>query len=243
MNRTITVQELAVVIATQGQNPGILNLDFLKYSGIVPADWSLARDPVYTQQVVQLAFQNGMVITAEPNRILMAEMVEGKATTDILAPGMARKLIDALPHMEYQAIGLNPRGYVPFAGLPDHARQYLTQTLIAPGPWQDFGQAPVRATINFIYTLESGRLNLNISEAMMRRSETEDLPVVVFSGSFNARLKASEQTERRQELHQNLDHWPTNLQTYTDLINDKFLSSTVAIPDALPNLFETIREM
>lgn len=56
MTQSLAVQELAIIIAAKNHNPTILTPDFLKYTGIVPADWELARQPIFTSSVAQVIF-------------------------------------------------------------------------------------------------------------------------------------------------------------------------------------------
>ena len=56
MNKTVQLQELAIVVAAPNHNPTILTVDFLKYSGIVPTDWELASQPISTNRAAQVSF-------------------------------------------------------------------------------------------------------------------------------------------------------------------------------------------
>ena len=105
MNQTLITQEFGIIIAAKNHKPTILNVDFLKYSGIVPTDWELARQPIYTQSVSQVAFTNGVAIVAEPTRIMFIEAIENKAAKEISVPNIAKKYISALPNVEYEANG------------------------------------------------------------------------------------------------------------------------------------------
>lgn len=96
---------------------------------------------------------------------MFMEAIGGKEVSSVAVPGIARKYVETLPNVEYQAIGLNPRGYVPFDGQQDAARKYIGETLLSPGAWQDVGTAPVRTTLNYAYTLERRQFNLSVSEA------------------------------------------------------------------------------
>jgi hypothetical protein len=80
MNHTVTIQELAIVIATENHNPTILNLDFLKCSGIVEEDWQLSRSPICHSQASQIVFQNGISLASQPDRIIFAEAIAANRT-------------------------------------------------------------------------------------------------------------------------------------------------------------------
>lgn len=236
MNETVVVQELAIIIAAKNHNPTILNPDFLKYSGIVPADWELARQPIYTNRVAQVIFQNGISIVAEPNRVIFLEAIEDKAAASVLVPGIARKYVEALPNMEYQAMGLNPRGYATFNN-EDAAHKYLFETLLSTGPWQEVGTEPVRTTLNFAYTLERAQFNLSVNEAALRQQDETTTPIVLFSGSFSYDIASITGDERLAALYQAIENWQVDLETYKDIVNTKFLTKEAQNKVVVPDLF------
>ncbi|NES94108.1 MAG: hypothetical protein F6K32_02585 [Desertifilum sp. SIO1I2] len=224
MQPSFVLQELAIVIAAKNHNPTLLTPDFLKYSGIVPTEWELVRPPVYTNRVAQVTFKSGVSIIAEPNRVIFLEAVEDKESTAIHVPTIAKKYVEILSNVEYQAIGLNPRGHVSFENQPEATRKYFTETILAPGSWQQVGVAPVQATINLTYTLESRSLNLMVNEAVLRFPDEKTVPVVLFSGNFSYNIDGEAGKEKLSSLHQAIDNWQTDLETYQEIVNTKFLA-------------------
>ncbi len=237
MSLTIKVQELVIVIAIKNHNPALVTPDFLKYSGIVPAEWELARQPILTERVVQIIFTNGIGIVAEPHRIMFMEAIDGRAEKEVIIPSMTRKYVQTLPHMDYQAVGINPTGYANGDKQPDAARKYLSQTLLKPGTWQEVGTAPVRATVNYAYTLERGSFNLSVSEAILRQSEETTAPVVVFSGNFSYDITSKTGDEKLVSLYQAIENWSADLETYKEIVNNKFLTKAVEPKVVVPDIF------
>lgn len=235
----LSVQELVIVIAAKNNNPTILTADFLKLSGIIPSDWELARQPVLTNNAAQVIFTNGISIVAETNRVVFIEAIAGKMAAEITIPQIARKYVEILPNAEYQAMGLNPRGYASFDTHQDAAHGYLSQTLLAPGAWQEIGTAPVRATINYVYTLERGQLSLSVNEAAMRQSDETTTPIVLFSGNFGYEIASNSKEEQLKNLYQALGNWQADLDTYTDIVNNKFLAKKEVVETkvVVPNVF------
>lgn len=233
MSLSITPQELVIVIAAQNQSPAVFNLEFFTYSGIIPGDWELARQPVYTPQVVQLTFQNSVTITAQPGRILFSESIASKGFGAIEIVQVVRRCIQSLPNMEYEGVGINPTGHVEFSE-PEAAGAYLSKTVLADGPWQSIGQTPPRTRLSFTYTLEQGPFNLTISEAKIRQENDTLTPVVVFGGNFDYALEGGNTSEKLQHLHQILDQVQLDLQTYCELVNQNFLSGIGSQPALLP---------
>jgi hypothetical protein len=180
-------------------------------------------------------FANGISVMAEPNRIMFSEAIDGKVASEIAIAQIARKYVQALPHMEYQAVGLNPRGFASFDAEPESARKYLSEKLFSPGAWQEVGTQPMRATINLAYTLERGVFYLSVQEAALRQPDETTTPIVMFSGNFSYDLASKKEEERLTSLYQAIENWQADLDTYKDIINTKFLASgfqpTVMVPD------------
>lgn len=223
MSQGIDVQELALVLSAQRHNPAILSPEFLKCSGIIPADWELARPPINNPQVSQVLFRNGVGITAQADRVLFVEPIGAKAPQDVEVARIAQQYIQALPRAEYQALGINVRGFVPFAQDAQAAHRYMANTLLAPGAWQDFGQQPVTAALNLVYTLNGRQLFLSVNEAALQLPDEGITPIVLFSGNFEYRLTdASENV--LPYLQGCLNRWQIDLETFKDLVNTRFLS-------------------
>jgi hypothetical protein len=142
-----------------------------------------------------------------------------------------------LPNLAYSGLGINPRRFVTFSDRREQAHQYITETILSRGSWQDFGTAPVQAGINLVYTLEHCQLRLNINEARLQMPDTEAIPAVLFAGNFHYELTGESAEERLQHLHQALENWQSDFATYQELIDGKFLAGRREIPDsALPAL-------
>lgn len=232
MNKTIQIQELAIAITAKNLNPNVVNLDFLKYSNIISSEWELARQPVYTKTLTQLVFQNGIAIVAQPNRIVFAETIDAAYIEELQISQIAVKYIEKLPNVEYQAVGINPKGFVTFAE-SDAASNYLLKNLLAPGEWRDFGNTPPKAAIQLAYTLEKTQLNLTINEGLLKLEE-KSLPAILFSGNFDYKIAGSESEARLKDLCQIIENWKVNLETYRELINNKFLCNRVDDKNLIP---------
>ncbi len=237
MSQTLITQELGIIIAAKNHKPTILNPEFLKYSGIIPDSWELARQPISTPSVSQIAFTNGVVIVAEPTRIIFIESIENKAITEITIANIAKKYVQTLPNVEYEAVGLNPRGYITFEQQQDTARQYIADTLLSSGTWQEIGTAPVRATLNLAYTLERCPFYLTVNEAALRNPDETTTPIVLFNGSFSYEINSEIISERLIKMNQIIDNWQADLSIYQEIISTKFLAKEAVKTTIVPDLF------
>ncbi|MEC4819257.1 MAG: hypothetical protein SAK29_39200 [Scytonema sp. PMC 1069.18] len=225
MSRSLEIQELAIAITAKQYNPKLLTPDFLKYTGIVPNNWELARPPIVTDTVAQVIFQNGVNIVAQVNKIVFAELTATKESSEVEVGAIARKYVDKLPEIEYLAVGINFRGHVLFDGKNNTPRDYIFKTLLNPGPWHEFGQAPVQAAMRFIYTLDNTQLNLEINEAGLQMPDKTVVPAVLFSANFNHSLPQDSQSNKQTTLTQIINNWHSDQETFKEVVNNKFLNS------------------
>ncbi|MBE9038673.1 hypothetical protein [aff. Roholtiella sp. LEGE 12411] len=225
MKPSLEIQEIAIAIAAKQHNPTILTRDFLKYSGIVPSEWELARQPIVTNTASQVVFQNGINIVAEVNRIIFVESIATKEPQDVEIPAIASKYLETLAQVDYQGISINFRGHVLFDQQQNTARDYILKTLLNPGTWQEFGKAPVQAATRFLYTLEDAQMTLDINEAGLQLPDNKVLPIVLFSANFGHAIAPEEQSPRLATINQVIGNWQTDLETYQEVVNNKFLNS------------------
>jgi hypothetical protein len=224
MKPTITIQELALSLTAKNHSPTLLNSDFLKHSGIVPADWELARPPIFSPQISQVAFTNGTNIVAQSNAITFIESLNSQSQETAKIPDIIRKYVETLPRTDYQTLSVNPRTFATFeAGDENAAREFITSNLLAKGTWFEVGKSPVKAAVNLVYSLERGELNLSVAEALLQLQDTEPTPAVLFSGSFQYEIAGELEGEKLQHLHKLLENWQPDLEAYKEIVNKRFL--------------------
>jgi hypothetical protein len=222
MSQALTVQELAIVVAAKDLKPTIITPDFLKYSGTVPGDWEFSQKPIVNNNGAKFSFKNGVNIVAEPNRVIFAEAIANKSTDTVIAPNIISKFTQALPNLDFQAIGINPRGFVAF-GEEDAANKFITEKLLAPGTWQEEGEAAMRASLNLMYKLKRAPLALNITEAALNQKD-KSIPIVIFSGSFSYQVIGNTVEQKLGYVNQVIGNWFTDITAFSSLVNDKFLA-------------------
>ena len=219
MNITLDIQDLAIVILGLNHNPTILNPDFLKHNEIVAADWELKEPPICVEPMAQVNFKNGVKISAQLDRIVFLENITGKSGEEVLVPKIALKYTQILPHVEYSAIGINPRGHIAMAGDQEACRKFIKETFIASGPWQTFGDSPVKTDIKFTYTFEDVSLNLGIEEKIFKFSDDKSIPVISLAANIHHALVGNNRKERLMDLHRIIEEWEKDLSLYKDLVD------------------------
>jgi hypothetical protein len=221
MRKKLVIQELAIVVVGKNHNPTILNPDFLKSNGIVPDEWQLAVAPVCVDPLAQVIFQNGLSIVAQFDKVIFSEPFSLGTVDPVETPRIAREYLETLPHVDYRAIGINPKGHVVFDD-EGAAVRFLTANFLAPGPWHEFGNAPVKPAVKLVYTLDKAELNLTVDPAALE-SEGKRSPVLLFSGNFHRNLSGDTKDERHRRALEVIDNWKADLDTFQSLINERIL--------------------
>jgi hypothetical protein len=223
MSKLIT-QEIAIVIAVPVEDPTMLNENFLKQAGIIPIDWQLEREPVYSDRVAQIMFTNGVSIIAQPDRLMFLEIVGDKSirqsrgyTNEALRAGeVAQKYIAALKMADYRSIGINFRSYTP-QNSPDAATAYINNELLATGNWQQYDRGKMRASINLNYDLGDRQLNLSIDAATIQFPTPLTHPAVVFSGTFSYDI-TTKPGDRVTKITAIIGNWQQELNEFNSFI-------------------------
>ncbi len=238
MSKLIT-QEIAIVIAVKIQNPTMLNEDFLKQTGIIPIDWQLEREPVYSDRVAQIMFANGFSIVAQPDRLMFLEMVGDKSIDELSAGEVAQKYMATLKMAEYQTVGINFRSYIA-QNSPDAATEYINHQLLNAGIWQQYGTGKIRASVNLNYDLGARQLNLSIDAAKIQFPTPITHPAVVFSGTFSYDTTAHS-SDRVTQIATIISNWKQELNEFNGLIIDRFLATTVDRQDSNLSVINDIK--
>lgn len=226
MSKNFEIQELAIAITAKNLNHTVITPDFLKYTGIVPSDWELAREPVFNNFVVQIFYKTGVGIVAQPNNVTVVEAIGTKQQAEIHIPKITQQLVEKLSQVDYQRVGINPRGFVTFNSDAE-AYQYIHGKLLAPGSWQEFEGAKVNASLQLSYPLKRGILNLSINQANVQFPD-KVAAAILFSGNFNYSLLGNTPAEKLQDLQTIIQNWQVSVGTFQKLLVENFLTSSEA---------------
>ena len=227
LGQPMDIQELAITLSAKNLNPTMLTLDNLRSLGVIPGDWELAKQPVLNQLQARLNFKNGVNIVAQQRNITFAEPINGQNVQNAQAPIIAKEFMAKFAKAGYQSVSIAPKTIVSFGNNQSSSpRQFITEKVIAPGPWREVGQAPPQASVNFVYQLPECQLNLSINEVRLRAQNdpNQTVPALLFSGSFSYRPQ--EGANDVAQLQSQIDSWSKNMETFRQIVNQKFLGKS-----------------
>ncbi|MCV3217087.1 hypothetical protein OGM63_26865 [Plectonema radiosum NIES-515] len=230
MNQQLAGLNLDIVAATKKPATSTINLDFFSGAGIIEGEIKLASGPVNSKNFSRIELEENIVIVGEGNRVVFSEAMAGKTPDQLKIPVIASKYIQMLSNLEYEAIGVNIRGFLSFPEGKDAASRYIASNFLANASWQTIGFSPVRASINLVFDRERSPFYLNIAEAAMRKEEDEaTVPIVMFSGSFSYVVNGESAAEKIAYMHEIIANWQTDFTAFNEIINNHFLAQNTAV--------------
>lgn len=184
MQKEFVFSELSIVIVAENHNPTLLNPDFLKFNDIVPREWVVGQPPLCTHPISQVEYKNGIKITAELNKLILFQPKYVDSHSDSNIPDIAKRYVEVLRHVNYIAVGINPRGHFEFDN-NNILANYFINKLLRKGPWADFSGGVRSVSIKLSYQLESGTFSVGIDQASLRTDKTRANNLLSISGNFH----------------------------------------------------------
>lgn len=222
------IEELTISLVIKNFNPSLLSYELLTMSGIVPSDWELARQPVNNPRGSQVSFKNGVNIIAQPNNISFVEGLGNKDINSLQFANIAQKYVSKMSNAEYQGISISPKIIVPFTDGEDGGKNFINNTLLNQGAWFNFGNITPQASLNLFYQLDRAQLVLNINPAKLQQPNDITISAVLFAGSFNYNLNDLMGDLRIKTLMDITNSWQKDLDSFRELIYQKFLQKAVS---------------
>ena len=212
----IALVEVSVVLVINGNNPSILNPDFLRHNEIVDSDLQLAAPPpVSTPLLSQVVFEGGIGVIADPERFVFSHHGEMLATDTCKSPGIAKKFLERHPNMQYSAVGINPKSV---ARLDNRAEVDTTNMLTGNGEWISFKGARPEIRVNATYEYETRKISMDIYKSMQKNENGLESYGVVFQANIHRDIPSMGVEERADVIMSILSNWESDISDFDDLV-------------------------
>ncbi|WP_423908359.1 hypothetical protein [Candidatus Spongiihabitans sp.] len=203
-NASWRLENAAVVLVANTHNPSIINPDFLKNNGIIPADCKVGQELLVTPILAKLAFQNVM-LTVVPEQLHLEERNKNPENNRFLDSSMlydcTKKYVTALPHIPYIALGLNWRIRIPMPA-PD---SWFKERFLKGGAWQEKIKP-----VNFVFKIQH-----DIATVYTLITEIQDGDVMI---SCNFHFNLENENRKIKRITETIDNWKMHKKTFeTDL--------------------------
>jgi hypothetical protein len=191
----VKLANAGVVVLSAGHNPSILNPDFLERNEIVPKGWRVAQ-VIVTSPFSSVRYDNGIQIQVEQAKLQFTVADPGKVAWQEIVPPMVIRYLDTLPHVAYNAVGLNYT-FNSEKPLGQEAEDQLLGAMLVSGPWLKFGNGTTGAVVELQYRATEPHLNLKIGvRARLVESAKMVLEGYTFIGNFHHDFQPDQKIER-----------------------------------------------
>lgn len=222
----LQITRLGIVILARNHNPSLLNPDFLKINGIVESDWEVTSPSFTTETISQVIYKNGVRIIVKPDQIAFDQLIkDGYSEDKILLQNVILKYLKALPHVNYQSIGINPMGHIIFETQED-LDHYFSNYLLRPGDWKNFLDKPPSLSGTFTYVFDDHQINISLETVYISEKRDDDQQLgILFKGNVNRDFELNTASkDKLKPLINKVNLWSEDVNRYIALINQCFLN-------------------
>ncbi len=210
----IDLTEFSVVLVAGPIDPSILNPDFLQRNEIVDARWQVQEPRLSTPAFSQATFTGGLTVTADPERIIFAQVGNSLSPEDIACPEIAKRYVERVPHI-YRAVGINPKGRRRSDGEAVHR---VAELLLDKGVWMSFNDITPDIQLKAIYRSARRTISLDIIEAQPRTSGRRGTPGRLFQANVHRDITDTNPQARINTLLSIIDSWRDDLSDFRAIV-------------------------
>ena len=192
----LEILDTSIVVLAQHHNPTILHPSFLASEGIVPSDWEVSEQPVSTPVFAMVKYKNGIVFNVEQNKFRISRDEPKIDVGESQLPDLACKYVQKLPHVKYQALGINFKGFIECA----EPEKFVMDRFLKQGA-ADFNDThPEASGLRFVYRLNDIRLRLSFDSGKVKRADNEnERSGILIDSNYHLDLTGS-------NIHQEIEH-------------------------------------
>ena len=103
---TLSMLNASIVVLSDGNNPKLLNHDFLARNSIVPDDWRV-HDVMVSPPFSNILYDNGVQFVVELNKLQVRVNRPDIVDPVQNLPRMMTEYLRVLPHVSYRGVGIN----------------------------------------------------------------------------------------------------------------------------------------
>ena len=211
----IALMEVSVVLVINGNNPSMLNPDFLRHNGIVDVDLQLAAQPVSTPLLSQVVFEGGIGVIADPERFVFSHHGEMLTTDTCKSPTIAKRFLEKNKNMQCSAVGINPKS---IKRLDGSTEANMTNMLIGNGEWISFKGIRPEIRLKATYEYEKRKISIDVFKSMHKDENGLESYDVVFQANIHRDIFAGSAEERTKHVISILSKWNNDVSDFNSLV-------------------------
>ncbi len=168
--------DFSIVLAAKSNNPTILNPDFLRCNNVIDESWKLKQSPICTEPFASVIYENGVSILSQLDKIVFGINKPGSKEDFAAISAVAIAYLKLIPHVNYHAIGINPR-YILYLDNGIKPEKFILETFIID---KYIKFKPLSAGFNISFDAKNNaKCNFSISSSIITEKDgTKDVILV-----------------------------------------------------------------
>lgn len=214
---------LDIVVVASNHNPTILNPDWLVRNDIIQDEWGweLSEDPITLPVLSKVEYASDFSIVARPEQVIFSDSGPSRIPGETPVGEVAAKYVKTLPHVTYEAVGINPKACLPFDERED-ACVWIAEHLLKEGPWMRYRHLEANS-VRFQYSVASGRFLISIGAGEVEQNNEPALQGVLFQGNFHHDIDASEPEETASSAQGVIERWQEDFEAFQSYVCENLL--------------------
>jgi len=152
---------VSIVVLSDGNNPRLLNQDFLRGNKVVPDDYVM-NEVIVTPPLSQVIYKNGLRIQMDEHKLTFVVGRPSEISWQKVLPEIVNRFLEVLCHVAYKSVGLNftlLSGAI--TGIP--AETELINNLLVKGKWFDFNDGVTGALVELQFRNNLPHLSIKMA--------------------------------------------------------------------------------
>ncbi|WON75231.1 hypothetical protein [Nitrosospira sp. Is2] len=211
----LKLDNVSVIVVSEGNNPRIINPDFLRRTEVIPSDFGVS-ETIVTPPLSLVRYDNGLAIQMEEHKLSFVAIRPNEIEWLTLLPTVTNRLLEVLPHVGYKAVGLNFKLSSEAVSV-EKAEAELIESLLAKGEWFNFDRGLTGAVVEFHFHNSQPQLNVKVAVKEETRDSGESFSEVFLTANFHQDFSTDE-VEMRSAFISDLGRYERELQQFGRLL-------------------------
>ncbi|MEA1999906.1 MAG: hypothetical protein U9N61_11375, partial [Euryarchaeota archaeon] len=163
----------------------------------------------------QVEYKNGIKITAEFDKLVFYIPKSANDDSETKISDIAKKYVDTLRHVNYKAVGINPKGHFSFDN-KEALKNYFVNNMLSKGAWADFCGGVRSLSIKLRYKLDSVIYNIGIEQASLRSDKSREGSILSISGNLHHSISTEHIMKSYKKVLEIIDNMDSDLNRFED---------------------------
>ena len=214
-------QDLIVTIYCSQIQPQQFSFEKLKEKNIISLDEKLSKPIIKRNNLLQLIFDSGIVISIELGRISFYSKINKNIGNLV---DLIQKFTQIYNKYNWQKIRLTFKRFLSFPNTGKKGSKFFPDEFINSNlSWNVEGKSPSQVQLNFFYNFPNHPLLLSINQIVVKL-KNKSRQGLLFKGIFNYNLREKKSIEKISFLNSIVLHYENNLTIFNKIIDQNILS-------------------